>query len=68
MNTGDLSVSDETGRWRARDVRYLEGTWEQLKGLLPTFSKEEFRFQADGPANPYMRSVVGRLDSEYSRR
>ena len=38
-----LSLMGETGRWRARDVRYLEGKWDRIKSELPEFTKEEFR-------------------------
>src|SRR5687768_5910230 len=51
-------VTPETGRWRARDVSYYAGRWEQLARLLPTFELADFRATATAPPNPYMRSVV----------
>jgi hypothetical protein len=53
-----LTVLDETGRWRARNVRYVEGTWDRLRDELPEFKKEDFRVAEDAPANPYLHSVV----------
>jgi hypothetical protein len=53
-----LRLIDEVGRWHARDVRYVEGTWEQLYNLLPVFKMEAYRLEPDGPVNPYMQSVI----------
>ena len=53
-----LSILNETGRWRSRDVRYLEGPWTRLREEIPEFRKEEFRTQEDAPSNPYMQTVV----------
>lgn len=53
-----LNFLDETGRWRARDVRYWEGPWDRLRLQLPEFRKEDFRAQENSPPNPYMQSVV----------
>ncbi len=53
-----LTVLDESGRWRARDVRYMEGTWDRLRDELPEFKKDDFRAADDAQANPYMQSVV----------
>lgn len=49
---------DEKGRWHARDVRYLEGAWDDLCREMPVFEKQEYRAEADAPANPYMQSVI----------
>ncbi len=53
-----LSLIDETGRWHAREVRYVEGSWARVYALLPVFRMEEYRSKPDTPANPYMQSVV----------
>lgn len=53
-----LRALDEIARWHARDVRYYEGSWDRLRLELPEFKTDDFRAQADAPANPYMRSVV----------
>jgi hypothetical protein len=54
------SVLEETARWRARDVRYLEGTWRQLRDKIPEFEMKEFRAEPAAPANPYFKAVVRR--------
>jgi hypothetical protein len=53
-----VTAVDETARWHARDVQYWAGSWEQVKGLLPTFTLEEFKAAPDGPPNPYLKAVV----------
>jgi hypothetical protein len=53
-----LTLLEETGRWRARDVSYMEGTWDRLCSELPSFEKADYRAQDDAPPNPYMQSVV----------
>ena len=53
-----IVVTNESGRWRARDVSYYAGHWEQLARLLPRFELAEFRAAPAAPANPYMRAVV----------
>ena len=53
-----IQVLDETGRWKARDVRYWKGRWNLLQGQVPRFTTEDFCVGPDGPANPYQRSVV----------
>jgi len=49
---------DATGRWRARDVSYWAGRWEQLSRVVPTFTIEPFKANPDAPANPHIRVVV----------
>lgn len=53
-----VRILDETGRWRARDVTYWSGRWEQLKPQVPTFTIEDFKVDGDSPPNPYLKSVV----------
>jgi hypothetical protein len=52
--------TSETGRWHARDVTYYEGTWGDLRELVPRFDLAEFRAGADSAPNPSLRAVVRR--------
>ena len=54
----ELEMSDETGRWRARNVKYIRGRWDQLVEHVPVYKTDDFKAYANGPANPYLRSVV----------
>jgi hypothetical protein len=56
--TDAIQVLDETGRWRARDVKYWAGRWERLKGEIPSFTTDAFRVGEDAPSNPYLRSII----------
>jgi len=58
MNEEVIETLEEVGRWRARDVAYYAGRWEQVKRHVPHFETTEFRAAHDTPANPYMKMVV----------
>lgn len=58
MNDASIEILDEKGRWRARDVSYWAGRWDQVRTQIPQFETREFRASGDTPANPYMKSVV----------
>jgi hypothetical protein len=47
-----VEALEESGNWRARDVTYFGGTWEQMANLLPTFETAEVRAGNEEPANP----------------
>jgi hypothetical protein len=53
-----IDLSDEGGRWQAKDVKYIRGRWNHIREQLPVFKTEDFKAYASGPANPYLRSVV----------
>ncbi len=53
-----VEVTDETVRWRARDVSFMKGRWSALSKRIPRFAIQDFKAVADGPANPHIRSVV----------
>lgn len=53
-----LRILSETGRWRARNVKYWAGSWNRIREQLPTFTTEDFQTREDGPANPYLKAVV----------
>ncbi len=53
-----IEITDETMRWRARDVSFLKGQWNALSKRIPSFTTEAFKALPDGPANPYIRSVI----------
>ena len=53
-----VELIDETMRWRAREVSFLKGQWSALSKRIPRFTIEDFKALPDGPANPYLRSVI----------
>lgn len=53
-----IELTDETMRWRARDVSFLKGQWSALSKRIPHFTTENFKAVPDGPSNPYIRSVI----------
>lgn len=58
MTDDVIEALEEVGRWRARDVTYYAGRWEQVKRHIPRFEAAEFRASGDAPPNPYMKAVV----------
>lgn len=57
----------ETGRWRARAVRYFDGNWRALAHIVPYFTLEDFAVHPDEMPNPYLRSVVRQPNTLYER-
>jgi hypothetical protein len=53
-----IQFLNEAGRWNARSVKYWKSKWDKLKKEVPTFEIQDFRVGKDGPANPYLKSVV----------
>jgi hypothetical protein len=53
-----VHLTEETVRWRARDATFLAGKWNALSKRIPSFSIEDFKVTAEGPANPHIRTVV----------
>lgn len=53
-----VEFTDETVRWRARDASFMAGRWDALVKRIPRFAVEEFKAAPNGPANPYIRTVV----------
>ena len=53
-----MDILDESGRWNARNVKYIRGRWDQVCDHLPLFKTDEFKAFTSGPANPYLRIVV----------
>ena len=53
-----VRLTDEKGRWHAREVSYVEGSWKQVLERLPFFETGEYWVAPDMPANPYLRSVI----------
>lgn len=60
MTSSMIELLEETGRWHARDVRYVGGSIEAILDELPEFELRPFRSEADAPANPFLK-VVTRL-------
>ncbi len=54
----EIETLNEVGRWRARDVAYYGGRWDQVKRHIPRFEATEFRVLPDTPSNPHMKVVV----------
>ena len=53
-----VEFTDETARWRARDVSFMAGRWDILVKRIPRFTLGDFKTATDGPSNPYMKTVV----------
>lgn len=53
-----LSIMEELGRWHARDVSYISGTWQQIQKCIPSFKLEAYRLGPEEPINPYLKNVV----------
>jgi hypothetical protein len=53
-----IETLEERGRWRARDVTYFGGRWEQVQRYIPRFKTDDFRASPDTAANPYMKVVI----------
>ncbi|TAK36510.1 MAG: DUF932 domain-containing protein [Chloroflexota bacterium] len=60
VGSAALEISDDVGRWRARDVTYVAGKWRSLSRIIPAFFTDDFRAYPDGPPNPHLRAVIRR--------
>jgi hypothetical protein len=56
--TEPISLLSETGMWRAREVKYWRGNWEQISGLIPAFELSDFVAAPGLQPNPFLKSVV----------
>ena len=56
--SSEIQILNQTGRWRARNVNYWGGHWEQIQKLIPKFTIEDFRMDASTPTNPYLKTIV----------
>lgn len=65
--TDPIEILEDVGRWRTRDVRYMTGSWEALKPEIPRFQLEEFKSVADGPSNPFLKTVVRLPRTDFER-
>ena len=45
-------------KWRAREVRYIGGTWSQLRSFVPEFEFGAFCAGPDEPESPFYQTVV----------
>jgi hypothetical protein len=54
----EIVMLDEVARWRTRKVRYVTGSWDLLKGIIPKFELADFHDAPEEPANPFLRSVI----------
>lgn len=53
-----ITLLDEQGRWKARNVRYVSGKWSQVRKEIPTFELADFKLESDGFSNPHLKTVV----------
>ncbi len=53
-----VEFTDERVRWRAREATFMAGSWNALCRRIPQFVVEDFKSGPNGPANPYIRTVV----------
>ena len=51
-------ASNETGQWRARNVRYHKGDWAAIKSLLPRFDLKPFSSGEGKPSNRFLKTVM----------
>ena len=58
MSFETLDLMAETGKWRAREMRYFKGSWQRVAEQLPSFELRPFKAGPDEPENPFLRSVV----------
>jgi len=54
----EIQILNQTGRWRARNVNYWGGSWEQIQKIIPEFTIEDFRAFPNTTPNPHLRTVV----------
>ena len=60
MNEDVIELMEETGKWRARELRYVRGTWARVMAELPEFDLVPFRVGEGEPENPFLRTVLRR--------
>ena len=53
-----ITIMDEKGRWKARDITYWSGNWQQLRKQIPEFRMDDFKVSEKTPPNPYLKSIV----------
>ncbi len=56
--TEEFQITAETGRYRARDVEYVSGGFDQILKRIPEFELTPFRVNDKLPANPNLQCVV----------
>jgi hypothetical protein len=56
--TDGTEISLETGRFRARDIEYVTGSYDSVQKRIPEFELAPFRLSDVLPANPYLQAVV----------
>lgn len=56
--SNEIQILNQTGRWRARNVNYWSGRWEQIQKIIPEFTIEDFRMESSTPINPYLKTIV----------
>jgi hypothetical protein len=56
--SNEIQILNQTGRWRARNVNYWGGRWDQIQKIIPEFKIEDFRMDPSTPVNPYLKTIV----------
>jgi len=67
LNSDFIEPLEESGRWRARDVSYWAGRWDQLYDQMPKFKSDDFRVSPKEPPNPYMKVIVRQPRKKYEQ-
>lgn len=58
IGLASTEITEETRRWKARDVTYVAGSWNSVLRIIPKFKTEDFKAHPEDPPNPYMCAVV----------
>lgn len=62
-----ITLLEEQGRWKARNVRYVSGNWTQVRKEIPSFELTDFKLTADGFSNPHLKTVVRKPRNQIER-
>lgn len=62
-----ITLLEEQGRWKARNVRYVSGKWEQVRKEIPSFELIDFKLATDGFSNPHLKTVVRKPRNQIER-
>lgn len=56
--TDQVEITQERGRFRARDIEYITGSYESILKRIPEFELAPFKAADNLPANPLLQTVV----------
>lgn len=58
MTNSKIDLLSEKARWRARNVKYWSGKWQDLAKLVPRFDLIDFAIKESSVSNPYLKVVA----------